>query len=101
MKRKRVLLLLVLALLLGGYYVLRARPADLVLTGIVTTNDVIVSSQVAGQVSKLLVTEGDSVAANQLLALIGPAELQADRAYYAQSAEAMIAQTSAARADLA
>ena len=101
MKRKRALLLLVLALLLSGYYVLRGRPADLVLTGIVTTNDVIVSSQVAGQVSKLLVTEGDSVTPNQLLALMDPAELQADRAYYAQSAEAMIAQTSAARADLA
>ncbi|MGE5142010.1 MAG: HlyD family secretion protein [Acidobacteriota bacterium] len=102
MKRKRgPVILVVLALLLAGYYVLRARPADLVLTGIVTTNDVIVSPQVEGQVSKLLVAEGDSVASNQLLAVLGPAELQADRAYYEQSAEAMTAQTSAARADLA
>ena len=102
MKWKRgPVLLIVLVLLLTGYYVLRARAADLVLTGIVTTNDVIVSSQVAGQVSKLLVVEGDSVGANELLAVIGPAELQADRAYYAQSAEAMAAQTSAAQADLA
>ncbi|HET7378509.1 MAG TPA: biotin/lipoyl-binding protein, partial [Gaiellales bacterium] len=102
MKRKRgLVVLVVLALLLAGYYVLRARPAHLVLTGIVTTNDVIVSPQVAGQVSKLLVAEGDSVASNQLLAVLGPAELQADRAYYEQSAEAMTAQTSAARADLA
>jgi HlyD family secretion protein len=102
MKRKRGLVFLfVLILLVTAYYALRARPSALVLTGIVTTNDVIVSPQVAGQVSKLLVTEGDSVTTNQLLAVLGPAELQADRAYYAQSAEAMVAQTSAARADLA
>lgn len=102
MKSKRgPVVLLVLVLLVTGYYLLRARPAALVLTGIVTTNDVVVSSQVPGQVSKLLVAEGDSVTANQLLAVLGPAELQADRAYYAQSAEAMAAQTSAARADLA
>ena len=102
MKRTRGLVILVaLLLLLTVYYVLRARPSSLVLTGIVTTNDVIVSSQVAGQVSKLFVTEGDSVTANELLAVIGPAELQADRAYYEQSAAAMAAQTNAARADLA
>ncbi len=42
------------------------------LTGIVTTNDVIVSPQVAGQVSKLLVAEGDSLTTNQLLAGSAP-----------------------------
>ena len=103
MNRKRLLLVLVLVLLLliGAYYVLRARPAALVLTGIVTTNDVIVSPQVAGQVTKLLVAEGDSVTAGQLVAVLGPAELAADRAYYAQSADAMVAETRAAEADLA
>jgi multidrug resistance efflux pump len=103
MNRKRIPLVvgLVVLLLVGAYYVLRARPADLVLTGIVTTNDVIVSPQVAGQVSRLLVAEGDSVTPNELLAVLGPAELQADRAYYAQSADAMVAQSRAADADLA
>ncbi len=102
MKRTRgLVILIVLILVVTAYYGLRARPSALVLTGIVTTNDVIVSSQVAGQVSQLLVAEGDSVTANQLLAVLGPAELRAERTYYERSAEAMASQTSAARADLA
>jgi len=76
-------------------------PADLVLTGIVTTNDVIVSSQVGGRVSRLLVAEGESVTANQVIAALEPGELQADRAFYARSAEAVAAQVEAARAELA
>jgi multidrug resistance efflux pump len=61
------------------------RPGPLVLTGIVTTNDVIVSPQVSAQLSKLLVKEGDKVEANQLLAVLAPDELRADQAYAAQS----------------
>jgi len=61
------------------------RPGPLVLTGIVTTNDVIVSPQVTAQLSKLLVKEGDKVDANQLLAVLAPDELKADQAYAAQS----------------
>ncbi len=55
------------------------------LTGIVTTNDVIVSPQVSAQLNKLLVKEGDKVDANQLLAVLSPDELRADQAYAAQS----------------
>lgn len=65
----------------------RSRDVPLVLSGIVTTGDVVVSPQVGGQVGKLLVEEGDSVAKGQLLAVITPAELAADQAYYAHSAE--------------
>ena len=61
------------------------RPGPLVLTGIVTTNDVIVSPQVSAQLSKLLVKEGDKVEANQLLATLSPDELRADQAFAAQS----------------
>src|SRR3982751_6716453 len=68
-------------------YVIFAPAKPLVLTGIVTTNDVIVSPQVGGQVQKLLVNEGDSVSAGQLLAVISAGELAADQAYYAHSAE--------------
>ena len=76
-----------------------SRP-DLVLTGIVTTNDVIVSPLVAGQVSRLLVTEGDTVKKGQLLAVIRPDELRADRAYYGHSAEGARAQVAEGRAAL-
>jgi HlyD family secretion protein len=65
--------------------VIITRPGPLVLTGIVTTNDVIVSPQVTAQLSKLLVKEGDKVDANQLLAVLAPDELRADQAYAAQS----------------
>lgn len=65
----------------------RTRPGSLILSGIVTTGDVVVSPQVGGQVGKLLVQEGDSVTKGQLLAVITPAELAADQAYFAHSAE--------------
>jgi HlyD family secretion protein len=68
-------------------YALFAPPKPLVLTGIVTTSDVVISPQVGGQVQKLLVNEGDSVSPGQLLAVIAPSELAADQAYYAHSAE--------------
>jgi HlyD family secretion protein len=90
MNRKRqIFIVAALVVLAIGAYIVFAPPKPLVLTGIVTTNDVVVSPQVGGQVQKLLVSEGDSVAAGQLLAVISPAELAADQAYYAHSAAGM------------
>src|SRR5690349_9255844 len=92
--RKRLLLLVVLLLLIGGvaYYVVSARQTTLTLTGIVTTNDVIVSPQIAGQLGRLLVKEGDTVNAGQLVATIKPDELRADLQYSQSSAEALKSQ---------
>jgi HlyD family secretion protein len=102
MARKRLLILIVaLALAAATLALGRRRPADLVLTGVVTTNEVIVSPQVGGRVSRLNVAEGDSVTANQLIAVLEPGELRADQAFYTQSAEAMAAQVEASRAELA
>ncbi len=67
-------------------------PPALVLTGIVTTNDVIVSAQIAGQIGQLLVAEGDPVKKDQLVAVIAPDELKADTAYFAQNVEGMSSQ---------
>ena len=94
MKRLRpILLVIVLAGAAAGAYVyLNRPPTALVLTGIVTTNDVIVSPQIAGQIGQLLVTEGDSVKRDQLLAVIVPDELKADTAYFAQNVEGMSSQ---------
>jgi HlyD family secretion protein len=100
MKRLRALILLVLAALAVRYYAMRPGPAELVLTGIVTTNDVIVSPQIGGRISQLLVKEGDSVAPNQLVAVIEPAELEADRAYYAHSVEGLASQVQESQAAL-
>jgi multidrug resistance efflux pump len=94
--------ILAAAIVTAGWFKVRhAGPADLVLTGVVTTNDVIVSSQVGGRVSRHMVAEGSTVTPNQVNAPLDPGELQADRAFYARSAEAVGAQVEAARAELA
>jgi HlyD family secretion protein len=94
MSKKRPILLIVLLLAAGGglYAYKRMAPPALVLTGIVTTNDVIVSAQIAGQIGQLLVAEGDPVKKDQLVAVIAPDELKADTAYFAQNVEGMSSQ---------
>ena len=103
MPRKLVITVIAIAAVfaVGWLSVRNASPADLVLTGIVTTNDVVVSSQMAGRISRLTATEGSTVEANQVVATLEPNELQADRAFYARSAEAVAAQVDASRAELA
>ena len=94
MSKNRAVLLLVLLLAAsaGTYAYRRMGTPALVLTGIVTTNDVIVSPQIAGQIGQLLVTEGDPVKKDQLVAVIVPDELKADTAYFAQNVEGMSSQ---------
>jgi HlyD family secretion protein len=101
MTRKLAGLFLVLVVACGvGMYVLRARATDLVLTGIVTTNDVLVSPQIGGQVAQMLVSEGDQVTRDQLIAVIEPAEFRADSAYYSSSVGAVAAQVQEGEAAL-
>ncbi|HEX7137418.1 MAG TPA: efflux RND transporter periplasmic adaptor subunit, partial [Vicinamibacterales bacterium] len=75
-------------------------PTSLTLTGIVTTNDVIVSPQIAGQIEKLLVKEGDEVKKDQLVAVLKPDELRADTAYYSQNVEGLSSQVRESEAAL-
>lgn len=86
-RRPLAIVLAVVLLAAGVYYVIEGRAHALVLTGIVTTHEVVVSPQIAGRIDKLLVEEGDRVQRDQLLALIAPDELRADSAYYTYSAE--------------
>ena len=94
MSKKRSILLIALLLAAGAglYAYKRMAPPAHVLTGIVTTNDVIVSAQIAGQIGQLLVAEGDAVKKDQLVAVIAPDELKADTAYFAQNVEGMSSQ---------
>jgi HlyD family secretion protein len=99
---RKLIPLLLLALAAGGawYAYTRSRPTELVLTGIVTTNDVIVSPQIAGQIGQLLVTEGDVVKKGQLVAVIVPDEFKADTAYYSQNVAGMSSQVKESEAAL-
>jgi len=91
-----------IGLAVGGWIIAEHRQSStLVLTGVVSTNDVIVSSQVGGRIDHVTVGEGDAVARGQLLATLEPNELAADRTFYARSAEALAAQVTASEDELA
>jgi HlyD family secretion protein len=101
MKRRLPFLIPVLAVLAGGlYYAQHSKVQDIVLTGIVTTDDVIVSSEVQGRLQQLLVKEGDVVKRGELLGLIQPQEWKADMAFYSDSERQLAAQVTQAEADL-
>ena len=102
MKRKIILPILIVLILCGGvvYYKAVTRPSPVVLTGIVTTNDVVASSQIQGQLAQVLVKEGDTVKAGQLLAVIEPQELRADESYYLHTERGTAAQVTEAEAAL-
>lgn len=102
MRRRLMMLVIVVAVVLAGivYWKTGAHARGIVLTGIVTTDDVTVSSEILGRLSQLLVKEGDTVTRGQLLAVIEPKELAADRAFYQHSEESSRAQVVEAEAAL-
>ncbi len=61
------------------YFVTTDRSPDLVLIGTVDANQVIVNSQIAGRIQKLLVDEGTEVKVGDPVALLDPTELEAAR----------------------
>jgi HlyD family secretion protein len=102
MKRLRPLLALAVIGGLGwaAYRYINRPPTSLTLTGIVTTNDVIVSSQIAGQIERLIVKEGDQVQKGRQIAVLKPDELKAETAYYAQNQEGLSSQVRESEAAL-
>jgi HlyD family secretion protein len=96
----RIIIVLVLVAAAVVYFAAAHRGGEIVLTGIVTTDEVIVSSEIQGRLQKLLVREGDIVTNGQLLAIIQPAERKADLAFYTGSAERSASQVAQAEADL-
>ena len=72
----------------------------LALTGIVTTDEVIVSSEIQGRLQTLAVRQGDTVKAGQLLGEIKPEEWKAGLAFYDSTAQQSAAAVRQAQADL-
>jgi HlyD family secretion protein len=100
---KRRLSILIPALLLAGgllFYWTTGRERQVVITGIVTTDSVIVSSEIQGRLQQLEVKEGDPVKRGQLLGRIQPQEWKADMAFYSNTERQWQAQVSQAEADL-
>jgi HlyD family secretion protein len=101
MKRKVPILILFFAIAAGGiYYASVRQPDKIILTGIVTTDQVIVSSEIQGRLQQLFVKEGDTVTNGQLLAQIQPEQWQADMAFYTSGEQQSAADLAQAQADL-
>jgi HlyD family secretion protein len=96
---KKLIPLFVLAAGFAVYWYVSRPPSELVLTGIITTHEVVVGPQIQGRIEKLLVNEGDVVEKGALLAVLAPDELREERAFYGASLEgagAQVAQSEAA-----
>jgi HlyD family secretion protein len=100
MKRRLPIFIALAVLIAVILYIVLRRPGGIVMTGIVTTDEVIVSSEIQGRLQRLFVREGDSVTNGQLLGLIQPEMQQADMAFYASSEQQATAQVAQAGADL-
>jgi HlyD family secretion protein len=100
MVKRLLILVVVVAAGVGAYIYWTRPPSALVLTGIVTTNDVMLSPQIGGRIEQLLVGEGETVTQGQVVAVIAPDELRADSAYALHSAEGVTSQIAQAQAEL-
>ena len=96
----RLVVLVVIAAGAAAYWYVNRDPAALVLTGIVTTDDVAVSPQIAGRIDELLVKEGDTVKKDQVIAVLAPDELRQDQAFYSYSAQQVVSQVQESEAAL-
>ena len=100
MKRKIRLIIPAAVAVLALVWWLTRQGSRIVLTGMVTTDDVIVSAEIQGRLRQLLVKQGDAVSKGQLLAEIQPAEWRADMAFYENSERQSSAQVAQAEAEL-
>jgi HlyD family secretion protein len=92
--------LVIVAVAYGAWWYTSRPPTSLTLTGVVTTNHIVVSSQITGRISQLMAQEGDTVTAGQLLAVLSPDELREERAFYTFSAEGAGSQVAESEAAL-
>ena len=95
--RNRFLIVLGIILLIASAYYLFSTPGgnDLVLVGTVDANQIVVSPQIQGRISKLLVEEGTQVKQGDLIALLDPSELEAEERAAAATIASMRSQVSA------
>ena len=98
--KKLLPLLLIIAIGAGAYVYFNRAPTALVLTGLVTTNDVVVGPQIGGRIDDLRVKEGDTVKQGQIVAIMSPDELRAESAYAGHNVEGISSQVQQSEAAL-
>src|SRR4029453_4644690 len=93
-------ILLVLAGAVAAYWYSQQTPPFLTLTGVVTTNEIVASPQIAGRIGELRVAEGDRVTRDQGPAVLRPGEVREGRAFYEYSAAGFGSQVAESEAAL-
>ena len=93
-----IILGIIFAISLGYYLFSTPRGSDLDLIGVVDANQIIVSPQIGGRISQLLVDEGTPVKQGQLIATIDPSELEAQARAAAATIDSLRSQVSATEA---
>lgn len=93
-----IILGVVFAAALTYYLFSTPRGSDLILIGTVDANQVIVSPQTSGRISKLLVDEGTQVKQGDLIATLDPSELEAQARAAAAMIDSLRSQVSASEA---
>src|SRR6266849_9262646 len=77
-RNKFLIVLTIILAIASGYFVFSTPGGnDLVLVGTVDANQIVVSPQMQGRITKLLVEEGTQVKQGDLIALLDPSELEA------------------------
>ena len=94
------ILIVVVAAAVVAYYLCTRPTHEIVLTGVVTTDEVIVSPEIEGRIEQLYVAEGDTVTNGELLARIQPEQWRADVDFYASSEQQFTASLAQAKSDL-
>lgn len=89
---------LILVVAIAYYLISTPRTKDLVLIGTVDSNQVIVSPQIEGQISQLLVDEGTAVKKGDLIAVLDPSELEAQARAAAATIDSLRSQVAASQA---
>ena len=95
-RSKFLILLGIIAGISTAYYFFSTpRGNDLVLVGTVDANQIVVSPQIQGRILKLLVDEGTAVKQGDLIAVLDPAELEAQERAAAATIVSLRSQVSA------
>ncbi len=99
-RRRRILIVAAAGLAVVIALALSFSRPRLVLTGLVTTDETIVSSEIQGRLQQLAVSPGDVLKRGQLVGTIAAAEWQADVSYADSLERSAAAQVEQAEADL-